>query len=98
MPEQSLLCPECRRAHAFDGPVPRAALCEKCGAWLRCCLACTHHDPAAYNECREPSAERVVEKASSNFCDYFKGAGDSAGSDIGSGAGAPSALDDLFRK
>jgi hypothetical protein len=25
-----------------------------------------------YNECREPSAERVVDKEKANFCDYFE--------------------------
>jgi hypothetical protein len=25
----------------------------------------------SYNECREPQAERVIEKDRSNFCDFF---------------------------
>lgn len=25
----------------------------------------------AYNDCREPQAERVIEKNRSNFCDFF---------------------------
>jgi hypothetical protein len=33
---------------------------------------CQFYDPKAYNECRESSADRVVEKEKANFCDYFK--------------------------
>jgi hypothetical protein len=29
------------------------------------------HATGAYNDCREPQAERVIEKNRSNFCDYF---------------------------
>jgi hypothetical protein len=25
----------------------------------------------AYNDCREPQAERVIEKGRSNYCDFF---------------------------
>lgn len=33
---------------------------------------CTFYDQNSYNDCREPSADRVVEKEKSNFCDYFQ--------------------------
>jgi hypothetical protein len=33
--------------------------CESCDADLHCCKNCRFYDPAAYNECRESSAERV---------------------------------------
>mgnify|MGYP000450689798 FL=1 len=38
---------------------------------------CKFYDQSAYNECRESSADRIVEKEKSNFCDYFilKGSG-----------------------
>jgi hypothetical protein len=29
-------------------------------------------DPNSYNECREPVAQRIVDKEKANFCDYFK--------------------------
>jgi hypothetical protein len=45
--------------------------CEGCGADLHACRNCAHHDPAAYNECREPNAERVGERERANRCDYF---------------------------
>jgi hypothetical protein len=52
----------------------------------------------SYNECREPQAERVVDKEKSNFCDFF------TPRRSGAAAGAPSKddllkkLDDLFKK
>jgi hypothetical protein len=33
---------------------------------------CQFYDPKAYNECRESSADRIVDKEKANFCDYFK--------------------------
>jgi hypothetical protein len=33
---------------------------------------CLFHDKSAYNECREPVAQRIVNKEKSNFCDFMK--------------------------
>lgn len=33
---------------------------------------CQFYDPKAYNECREPVAERITDKEKANYCDYFK--------------------------
>lgn len=41
-------------------------------ASIRCCKMCQFYDPKAYNECREPNADRVVDKEKANFCDYYK--------------------------
>lgn len=49
----------------------RQECCPFCGSDLHCCLNCTFHEKNAYNECREPQAERVIEKKRSNFCDFF---------------------------
>jgi hypothetical protein len=46
--------------------------CERCRADLHVCLNCAHHDPTAYNECREPGAERVAERTRANRCDWFQ--------------------------
>jgi hypothetical protein len=70
--------------------------CEGCGVDLHVCRNCRHHDPAAYNECREPNAERVGDRERANRCDYFDpGEGASAGS---AAARSRSELDALFRK
>lgn len=51
--------------------VGRRDTCDKCGADLHACVNCRFHDSSAYNECREPQAERVLDKHVANFCDYF---------------------------
>ncbi len=33
---------------------------------------CQFYDVKAYNECRESSADRIVDKEKANFCEYFK--------------------------
>ncbi len=57
--------------------IARSDTCPKCMTDLRCCKMCYFYDPKSYNECREPSADRITDKEKANFCDYFK---------IGSGA------------
>jgi hypothetical protein len=72
--------------------------CERCDADLHVCLNCRFHDPGAYNECREPSAERVRERDRANRCEYFS-PGDRAGAEADSARDAArSAMDDLFKK
>jgi len=46
--------------------------CDHCQAQLHCCKMCIHYDKTTYNECREPTAERIVEKEKANFCGHFK--------------------------
>ncbi len=52
------------------------AHCAKCNEDLHICLNCQFHDPSAYNECREPSADRVSDRERANRCEYFKAKGD----------------------
>ena len=52
--------------------VPRSEECPKCYASLRCCKMCHFYDTQSYNECREPTAERIVDKEKANFCDHFQ--------------------------
>lgn len=71
-----MICFSCQKdnplGQAHGGNVVgRGDNCLFCGASLRVCKNCQHYDVKAYNECREPSAERVVEKEKSNFCDQF---------------------------
>lgn len=53
--------------------------CPHCEASMRCCRMCKHYDKTAYNECREPIADRIIEKEKSNFCDHFSLAGEGNG-------------------
>lgn len=81
-----------------QGPVSRNAECQKCGADVRVCLNCKHHDRSAYNECREPQAERVLDKDRRNQCDFFSLRQDgSAKKGADPAADARKKLDDLFK-
>ncbi len=93
------VCYKCRKGQNSDGTVGRRDTCPSCGSDLHVCLNCRFYDPGSYNDCREPQAERVVEKDRSNFCDYF------AFGDSVSGGGVKQEdldpkgkLDDLFKK
>ncbi len=46
--------------------------CGQCAADLHVCLNCHHHDVTAYNECRESSSERILDKDRANRCEYFR--------------------------
>lgn len=46
--------------------------CPSCGRDTHACMGCFFYDRGMNNDCREPSADRVVEKERSNFCDYFR--------------------------
>ncbi|MDX2167250.1 MAG: hypothetical protein SF182_09310 [Deltaproteobacteria bacterium] len=92
--------PTCWRCGAaFDArqPVGRRAACLACGNDLRCCRNCARYAPAMHNQCREPQAERQVDKERGNFCDWFSpGAAAPAAADPAAAARAK--LDRLFRR
>lgn len=64
-------CHHCGRDIGTIERVGRRDACLQCGADLHCCLNCTFYDPHYHNQCREPQAERQVDKQVGNFCDYF---------------------------
>ena len=69
----NLRCWRC--GHPLDDeplPLARAAACPQCAADLHVCRLCEFFDPRVANECREPVAERVVNKERANFCGYLK--------------------------
>jgi hypothetical protein len=66
------ICHKCKKEIAPDFFIGRQAQCPSCGADLHCCLNCSFYDVGSYNDCREPQAERVLDKTRSNFCDFFK--------------------------
>jgi len=51
--------------------VGRRDTCPRCHGDLRTCGHCRFYDPRLADACREPHAERVLDKARANFCDYF---------------------------
>ena len=76
----------------------RADTCPKCGRDTKVCKGCIYYDKNSNNECREPQAERVVEKERSNFCDYFKPSASTAGKSATSRDSMKAAAEALFKK
>ena len=97
MPERRVVCHDCGRGLVYEDVLSRGAACEQCNAELRCCMNCSFYDPSAYNECAEPSADRVLEKARANFCDYFSPGERGTASKTGS-ASAVADLEAMFKK
>lgn len=92
-------CRACTKEIRIDRAVGRQETCPHCGADLHACLNCSFYSPGAYNECREPQAERVLDKHRSNFCDYFAFADEAArAGQKGKKEDARSRLEDLFKK
>jgi hypothetical protein len=72
--------------------------CESCGSDLHVCLNCSFYDVSAYNECREPNAERLLDRDRANRCDYFSASEASSGGGNKSGSKTQSDLEALFKK
>src|SRR5208337_1159379 len=72
--------------------------CPGCGRALHTCRNCGFYDPAYNNSCREPMAERVVDKERFNFCEYFKPGDAAVKPPARTKAGAQSKLEALFKK
>lgn len=79
------------------GKAARSEECPHCNADMHVCYNCVHYDRSAYNECREPQAERVVDKDRRNFCDYFQFAENRKGGANTEEVAAKKKLDDLFK-
>ncbi len=71
--------------------------CAGCGRALHVCSNCGFYDPSYNNSCREPMAERVVDKDRFNFCEYFA-PGQGQGTGAPSRSVAQSKLEELFKK
>lgn len=84
-------CYQCGNELSFSDyeTIQRSEECPKCLSSLRCCKMCSFYDNMSYNECRESSAERIVEKEKANFCGYFR---------LGSKDDKKDAKDDLLAK
>lgn len=88
-------CFKCSGPLLSDG-LSRRDTCPKCKQDIKCCRNCDFYERGSYNECREPQAERVLDKETANMCDYFR----PRSSDKGSQSKGPdlAALNDLFKK
>ncbi|MET0104692.1 MAG: hypothetical protein ABW072_06030 [Sedimenticola sp.] len=68
----------------------RETNCLTCGKPTRVCRNCRWYAPGQTNECREPVADRVMEKDKPNYCSFFEPTGEPVG-------GASSDQDDLLK-
>lgn len=89
-------CFSCKKEIQVQGLIGRRDECE-CGADLHCCKNCAHYDPRAYNECKEPQADRILEKERANFCDHFT-PGNLSGDDKAQKDKLKNAAEALFKK
>ncbi len=64
-------CFHCGRQVESREKIGFRELCPKCDRPLHVCVNCEFYDLAFNNQCREPQAERVVDKDRANFCEYF---------------------------
>ena len=98
MPELKFKCYSCGTdIEIIGGRIGRNDTCDRCRNDVHVCYNCIHYDSSAYNECREPMADRVVDKAKRNFCDYFKPGSAGAKKAGDEKSEALKKLDDLFK-
>ena len=64
-------CFHCKKRLKIIEKPSRYDSCPFCGADLKVCVNCKFYDESFYDKCSEPMAERVVDKESANFCEYF---------------------------
>ncbi len=91
-------CHGCGREVALEGRVQRQDTCPGCGRPLHACRNCSLFDPRASNQCREPQAEWVSDRAAANFCEWFRPGTGAVGAGPDQAGQARRKLDDLFRK
>ena len=92
-------CAFCKKILKIEGKVSKHDTCSHCDRDLRCCKQCKFYDQSAYNECREVSAERIIDKERANHCDYFVLRGSKkSGNSTTRTKDAKEALEALFNK
>lgn len=63
-------CFKCNTVHELERVGFRME-CDTCSEDLHVCKNCEFYDESSYNECREPNADRILEKERSNLCEFF---------------------------
>ena len=73
MHESNLYCFSCSKKLDLNHgqKIVKNEECPYCYASLHSCRMCHYYEPQAYNQCREPNAERIVEKEKANYCDFY---------------------------
>jgi len=63
-------CFKCSTLHKLERVGFRQE-CDSCNEDMHVCKNCEFYDESSYNECREPNADRILEKERSNLCEFF---------------------------
>lgn len=92
-----LTCGRCGKVAQVD-KVGFRDECPHCREPLHICRNCRFYDPAKYNHCHEPRAERVVDAEKENRCDWFEPRGGGASAGPVGREKAEQMLKDLFKK
>lgn len=66
----SRTCWNCQ--HIAEGPIHFKTVCEKCLAYLHCCMGCQYYSIGKPNHCLVPGTDPVRERDQGNYCDEFK--------------------------
>lgn len=91
-------CWHCGRIVEVGERVGFRDYCPGCDRPLHVCRNCGFYDPTFNNQCREPMAERVVDKERANFCEYFVPAREGRTAAPSSRSADRAALENLFKK
>ena len=67
-----VICFQCKHKLELSTKISFREECPQCGADIHACLNCRFYDTSSYNECKEPSAEKVQNKDRNNYCEYFE--------------------------
>lgn len=78
-----------------SGKISVRQTCEKCHAWLHCCVNCKNYQPGLPNDCKVPGTDPIRDREAANFCDEFVLMGQKLSS--GKGADLSSIAKSLFK-
>lgn len=67
-----VICFQCNHSSELSTKISFREECSHCGEDMHVCLNCRFYDTSSYNECKEPSAEKVQDKDRNNYCEYFE--------------------------
>lgn len=67
-----MLCYQCCKVIDVQNHLGFREECPYCGYSSHVCKNCEFYSVSVYNECKETSAERVVDKEKANYCEFFK--------------------------
>ena len=91
------LCHSCAKLLDIEQHIGFRDECPRCSSPLHVCMNCSFYAPGAYNDCKESSAERVLEKDRANRCEYFRFK-DSQPGETSEKSKAAKLADQLFKK